>query len=68
MLLAGAGQWIAQNIFTQSPHAADAVCGDEIVGILKPGIGPTAFPIYRCGAGDGQAVGPLPITSVPCSI
>jgi hypothetical protein len=31
----------------------------EIVRILKAGFCSTGFPIYRCGAGDGQAVGTL---------
>jgi hypothetical protein len=30
---------------------------DKIVRISKAGISSTAFPIYWCGAGDGQAVG-----------
>jgi hypothetical protein len=35
------------------------LCGHEIVAILQAGISSTAFPIYRCGAGDGQLVGRL---------
>jgi hypothetical protein len=31
---------------------------DKIVRILKADLRSTAFPIYWCGAGDGQAVGP----------
>jgi hypothetical protein len=34
------------------------LCGPKIVCILKVGIGPTAFPFYRCGAAQRQAVGP----------
>jgi Ser/Thr protein kinase RdoA (MazF antagonist) len=35
------------------------LCGPKIGAILKPGFGPSAFPIYWCGAADGQAVGRL---------
>ena len=28
----------------------------EIVAILAPGFGSTAFPIYRCGAAEAQGV------------
>src|SRR3954468_23518724 len=33
----------------------------KISAILKPGIGPKAFPIYGGGAADGHTVGPLKI-------
>ncbi len=32
--------------------------GPKIVGILEGGFRSTAFPIYWCGAGDGQPVRP----------
>jgi len=31
--------------------------GLQIAAILKTGFGSIAFPIYHCGAGDGQGVG-----------
>ena len=37
--------------------------GDKIVAILRSGIGPTAFPVFRCGAAQRQAVGPQPINT-----
>jgi hypothetical protein len=36
------------------------LCGPKIVGILKAGVRPLAFPIYRggaAGAADGHSVG-----------
>ena len=36
---------------------ADAAVRPKIVGILKAGIGWKAFPTYRCGAAEAQAVG-----------
>ena len=38
----------------------------KIVAFLKAGFRPMAFPIYRCGAGDGQSVSLRLI--VPCQI
>jgi len=32
---------------------------NKIRAILKLGIGPSAFPIYRCAAAEAQAVGRL---------
>jgi hypothetical protein len=38
-----------------------ALCARKIGAILRTGIGPTAFPIYRCAAADAQTVGRQPI-------
>src|SRR5262245_23028881 len=46
-----------------APHSnGQRFVSSKIGSILKAGIGSTAFPIYRCGVGDGQGVGLLPFT------
>jgi len=39
--------------------------GLKIIAILKAGLGPIVFPVYECGAADGQAVRRQPLTPVP---
>src|SRR5690242_14179335 len=39
----------------------------EIAAFLKAGSSSMAIPIYRCGAGEAQAVGPSPITLITIS-
>jgi hypothetical protein len=51
--------WEAATIYLRAnkPMQPTPLCGLKIVAFLKAGIGPTVFPIYWCGAADGQAVG-----------
>ncbi len=39
--------------------------GRKIGAFSKVGNGPSVFPIYRCGAANAQAVGPLPSHIAP---
>ncbi len=60
--LVALSDYYAQNtsLAAQQPIQPTPLRGPKIVGILKIGFGSIAFPIYRSGAADGQAVRRFP--------